>query len=148
MMIILLVQYISNKMKINEIISERRKSLGITQKQLIEKIGIRHATLSEMETLKSIYNFVITRNLVGIIAIFSKIGTLLCASYITIGLFIELIVQVVFKNYSSWYFDNLTLILFIGLPSVIITGIIDNWDIMTEKKEKVQYINFKKELLG
>lgn len=135
-------------MKINEIISERRKSLGITQKQLIEKIGIRHATLSEMETLKSIYNFVITRNLVGIIAIFSKIGTLLCASYITIGLFIELIVQVVFKNYSSWYFDNLTLILFIGLPSVIITGIIDNWDIMTEKKEKVQYINFKKELLG
>jgi transcriptional regulator with XRE-family HTH domain len=36
-------------MKINKIISERRKSLGITQKKLSEKIGIRHATLSEFE---------------------------------------------------------------------------------------------------
>ena len=39
-------------MKINEIISERRKSLGITQKDLAAKVGIRHATLSEFESGK------------------------------------------------------------------------------------------------
>ena len=39
-------------MKINEIISERRKSLGITQKDLSAKVGIRHATLSEFESGK------------------------------------------------------------------------------------------------
>lgn len=41
-------------MKINEIISERRKSLGITQIQLAEKIGIRNATISDFE--KGKYN--------------------------------------------------------------------------------------------
>lgn len=101
-----------------------------------------------MKTLKSIYTFVATRNLVGIIAIFSALGTVASIGYITIGLFIELVVQVVFKNYSSWYFDNLLLLLFIGLHSVIICGIICNWDIRTERKEKVEYIDFKKELLG
>lgn len=39
-------------MKINEIISERRKSLGLTQKYLSAKIEIRHATLSEFESGK------------------------------------------------------------------------------------------------
>jgi len=39
-------------MKINEIISERRKSLGYTQKDLSAKIKIRHATLSEFESGK------------------------------------------------------------------------------------------------
>ena len=39
-------------MKINEIISERRKSLGLTQKELSAKIGIRHATISEFESGK------------------------------------------------------------------------------------------------
>lgn len=39
-------------MKINEIISERRKSLGITQKDLSAKVGIRNATLSEFESGK------------------------------------------------------------------------------------------------
>lgn len=36
-------------MKINEIITERRKSLGLTQKQLAENIGVRNATISDFE---------------------------------------------------------------------------------------------------
>jgi len=39
-------------MKINEIISKRRKLLGFTQKELSSKIGIRNATLSEFESGK------------------------------------------------------------------------------------------------
>ena len=39
-------------MKINEIISDRRKLLGLTQKDLSAKVGIRHATLSEFESGK------------------------------------------------------------------------------------------------
>jgi len=39
-------------MKINEIISERRKSLGLTQKELSAKVGIRLATISEFESGK------------------------------------------------------------------------------------------------
>lgn len=41
-------------MKINEIISERRKSLGLTQIQLAKKLGIRNATISDFE--KGKYN--------------------------------------------------------------------------------------------
>lgn len=36
-------------MKINEILSERRKSLGLTQKEVAEHIGVRNATISDFE---------------------------------------------------------------------------------------------------
>jgi len=36
-------------MKINEILSERRKSLGITQDELAEKIGVSKPRISELE---------------------------------------------------------------------------------------------------
>lgn len=36
-------------MKINEILSERRKSLGLTQKEVAEQIGVRNATISDFE---------------------------------------------------------------------------------------------------
>jgi len=39
-------------MTINKTISERRKSLGITQKELAEKIGVRNATISDFENGK------------------------------------------------------------------------------------------------
>lgn len=41
-------------MKLNKIISGRRKSLGITQKDLAERIGVRNATISDFE--KGKYN--------------------------------------------------------------------------------------------
>lgn len=36
-------------MKINEILSERRKSLGITQDELAESIGVSKPRISELE---------------------------------------------------------------------------------------------------
>jgi len=36
-------------MKLNEILSERRKSLGLTQKEIAEQIGVRNATISDFE---------------------------------------------------------------------------------------------------
>ncbi|MFW9927906.1 MAG: helix-turn-helix domain-containing protein [Candidatus Thorarchaeota archaeon] len=36
-------------MKLNEILSERRKSLGLTQKEVAEQIGVRNATISDFE---------------------------------------------------------------------------------------------------
>ena len=40
-------------MKINELIQERRKAMGISQKDLSEKADIRVATLSDFEKGKS-----------------------------------------------------------------------------------------------
>lgn len=39
-------------MKLNEILSERRKSLGLTQKEVAEQIGVRNATISDFEKRK------------------------------------------------------------------------------------------------
>ncbi len=101
-----------------------------------------------MKTLKSIYNFIISRNFVGIIEILSWIGTALFGFYISILLVAETISLVIFNVAQDWYFENIFTFLYIGLISSIVAGIINNCDINTEKKEKVQYINFKKELLG
>ncbi|PXV66856.1 helix-turn-helix protein [Dysgonomonas alginatilytica] len=55
--------------ELHTILRERREELGMTQKQLAEKIGVREATISDFETGKSTVNSNIIKNILGVLLV-------------------------------------------------------------------------------